>query len=192
MWQYTPPHYLNQPNYLSPLESSSGFSHLRPGVFHISLPTHKIHNREGGRKRRTNKHGLGLAPSVRREKSLTFLCILWANTSVYSSETPTKPRGMLIHFLALVNPASVGQHVLAATLLTSVDWSPFYPTLISWLTFTWLFSPVDSGTFLPLSVSWEISRAGPVWVSRQNRQRDSLTDTHTHRNECHPSCHRCL
>ena len=48
------PHYLNQPNYSWPSESSSGFSHLWPEVFQIPLPTHKIHNREGERKR-TNK-----------------------------------------------------------------------------------------------------------------------------------------
>ena len=44
------PYYLNQPNYSWSSDSSSDFSHLWPGVFHIFLSTHKIHNREGGRK----------------------------------------------------------------------------------------------------------------------------------------------
>ena len=58
---------LNQPNYLWSLESSSDLSHLWPGIFHISLPTHKIHNRESGRKEEQN-HGLGSAPSARGRK----------------------------------------------------------------------------------------------------------------------------
>ena len=45
-----------------------------------------------------------------------------------------------------------------------------------------------SGTFIP-SFSSGLSRKLFVWVSRQNRQRDPLSDTHTHRNECHPSRH---
>ena len=54
----TKPHYVNQPNYSWPLESSNGFSHLWPGVFHISLPTQKIHNWGGGRKQQ-QQSGLG-------------------------------------------------------------------------------------------------------------------------------------
>ena len=41
-------------------------------------------------------------------------------------------------------------------------------------------------TSLVPPVSWEISSADPLWVSCQNKQRDSLTGTHTHRNGCHP------
>ena len=77
------PNYLNQPTNSWPLESSRVFfSRLWPWVFHISSPTHKIHNPESGRKRRTNKHGLRLAPSARWEKYVTLFCILWANASV--------------------------------------------------------------------------------------------------------------
>ena len=86
---------------------------------------------------------------------------------------------MLTHLIALVNPASVGQQVLAAAFLTSVDWCLLCPTLISWL------------TFLPLSSSGlvgDLARKPFVWASRQNRQRDPMTHTHTHRYECHPSC----
>ena len=58
------------PKPLTTSRSSSGFSHLWPGVFHISLQTHNIHNREDGRKEK--KLGLRLAPSARREKFPTL------------------------------------------------------------------------------------------------------------------------
>ena len=90
---------------------------------------------------------------------------------MFSSETPTKPQR---NRLALVNPASVGQQVLAVAFLTSVDWSPLSPTPISWLTPSLdcnlncsLLLTVSSGTFCwpplgpsfphPLPVMWEIS-----------------------------------
>ena len=67
------PHFLNQSKYSWPSKSSRCFSHLWPGVFHILLSTHKIHNREGRKNRRTNKQELWLAPSARREKFVTLL-----------------------------------------------------------------------------------------------------------------------
>ena len=54
------------------------------GITHFFTDTQK-HNRVGGRKEQTNKHGIESAPSARKDKSVT-LCILWANASVYSSE----------------------------------------------------------------------------------------------------------
>ena len=107
---------------------------------------------------------------------------------------------MLTYLLALVNPASVVQQVLAVTFLTSVDWSPLCPALISWLTLSLdcnlLFcrlSPLDCpGNFFPLSspgLMGGLARKPFVWDTRQNRQRDPLTGTYTHRNECHKSCH---
>ena len=64
LWQYTAGwpadlHYLNQQNYSWPLVSSSCFSHLWPGVFHIPLPTHKIHNRKSRRKEEQTITGFG-------------------------------------------------------------------------------------------------------------------------------------
>ena len=51
---------------------------------------------------------------------------------------------------------------------------------------------VFSGTFL-LSFTSGLARDLAfrpfVWVSCKNWQRGSLTDTHTNRNECYPSCH---
>ena len=103
---------------------------------------------------------------------------------------------MLTYLPALVNPASVSQQVLAVAFLTSVDWSPLCPAFISWLTFSWLLSPADCPWDPPsLVLFWSRGRSRAksfVWVSRQNRQRDPLTSTRTHRNECHPSCHSYL
>ena len=65
------------------IRSSSGFSHLRPGVFHIFFghTKHNKYNREGGRKeKKTNKHGLGLAPKKGEvcDTFLTFCKLSWA------------------------------------------------------------------------------------------------------------------
>ena len=64
------PHDLNLLNQLMAIRSSIGFSHLQPGAFQIALQTHKTQHTQprGWKKRRINKHGLGLAPSARREK----------------------------------------------------------------------------------------------------------------------------
>ena len=68
MWQYTagrPP--LSQlPKPHIAIRLSSGFSHFRPGVFHISLQKHKTKHTQKERveEKRTNKHGLRLAPSA--------------------------------------------------------------------------------------------------------------------------------
>ena len=111
------------------------------GYFTFLKPKHKIHNRVGGRKEEQN-HGLGLAPSAIREKSVT-LCAFY-----------------------------VGQQVLVVVFLTSVDWSPFCPALISRLTpsldcnliLTALSCQLSLGLSFPrpLPVSWEISRANPL------------------------------
>ena len=64
------PHYHNHPKYSWPLESSNGFSHLRPGGFYIPFQpsTYTIERME----EKKNNQGLGLAPSVRKEKSETI------------------------------------------------------------------------------------------------------------------------
>ena len=70
-----------------------------------------------------NNHGLGLTPSVSREKSVTLLCILWANASVYLREILTKPLRILNHLLALVNPEYSKVFLDRQLPPTSVDWS---------------------------------------------------------------------
>ena len=70
------------------LQSSSGFSHLRPEAFHIAFQTHKTQHTQPRewKKRGTSQHRLGLG--------------------AYSSEIPTQPSGTLTHPLTLANRAS--------------------------------------------------------------------------------------
>ena len=88
------------------------------------LYRHAKHNREGGRKEQTNKHGLGSAPSAKKGECVT-LCVLWANVSVYSNEILTCWHILVLILsslcLLLLNVAFSGQ-------LPQVDWSllPFF------------------------------------------------------------------
>ena len=79
------PHYLNLLNQVMAIWLSSGFSHLQPGAFYIALQTHKTQHRQprGWKKRRTNKHGLGLAPSTRREKFGHFSVVFCASVGYH-------------------------------------------------------------------------------------------------------------
>ena len=125
MCQYLPPdhHYLNQTNYSRPLEFSSGFSHLWLEVFHISLQIRKAQPRE--RKKRTSEQTrTWVSSKCQRDKSVTFFV-----HSVSKRERVLERKLSLL--LALVNPASTGQPVLAAAYLTSVDLSPLCSTLTS-------------------------------------------------------------
>ena len=113
------PHYLS---FLKPLmasDSSSGFSHLWPGVIlHSFTDTQRTTERVEKKNKQTNKHGLGSAPSARRGKSMWhFLCILWANASVYSSENSLKATSNADIFSALLLSLSTG---LCCSLLLSV------------------------------------------------------------------------
>ena len=75
------------------------------------------HNREGGRKEKKNKERLGLAPSVRGGSHLHFLCILWANASVYSSKNSHRATRNADSHSRVGQP---GEQVLAVVFLTSV------------------------------------------------------------------------
>ena len=108
------------------IRSSSGFSHLRPRAFHIAIQTHKTQHTQPRtwKKRRTNKHGLGLAPSARKEMFVTLLCgfsVHLAIASVYPSEISTQPLGTLTHLLPLTDLASesTGLNLAAAFLCPS-------------------------------------------------------------------------
>ena len=132
-------------------------------------------------------------------------------TSVDSLLCPACTRTKFWH-LALVNPASVGQQVLAVVFLTSVDsllcpasifslppsvdcvllWTPISSRLFSSALLCQLPLSVFPGTFLPSSTSGlagDLAVRPFVWVSRQNRLRDSLTGANTNGNECYPLCH---
>ena len=68
-----------------------------------------------------NKQGLGLAPSARKgEVCDTFCAFGELKQACTWVKTLTKPLAMLTCLLALVNPAYVGQQVLAVVFLTPV------------------------------------------------------------------------
>ena len=126
----------------------------------------------GWTKRRTNNHALGLTPSARREKSMTILCILWTNASVYSSETPTK----LTHFLALFNPASSKIFLDRQLLLTSIDWSVL-PTSLDCSVLLTVFFCFSLEPSSPSGFEGDLAQKPFLWVSRLNWQRHPLTYT---------------
>ena len=167
------------------------FSSLARGISHFFTNTQNTQPR--GWKKKKNKQSRAWV-SARMEKSVTLLCILWANASVYSNETPTKPLGLLTHFLALVNPAS--SNVFLDRQLPQLLSTGLFSWLVCSAHFPRLLCPADCLTraFLPSSSSslvGDLARKPFLWASRQNRQRNLLTGTytHTHRNECHRSCH---
>ena len=179
------PHYLNLLNQLVAIRLFSGFSHhLRPGAFHIALQTHKTQyiQPRGWKERRSNKHGLVLAPSARK-KLVTLLCgFLWAIASVYPSEIPTQSPGTLTHPLALADPASesIGPNSSRRSCLSL---SITFPRLLL----------TALGPCLPSSSSGlagNLARKPFVWISRQNEQRNPLTNTHSHPHlHAHLSCY---
>ena len=106
---------------------------------------------------------------------------------MYSSKIPTKTPGMLTHPLMSANPVSGSTGPSSCLPLTSVDCSLLLTAL-----FCRLVSFALSVVYLLQSSSGLMGNLAHnpfVWVSHQNRQRDPLTGTHTHRNECHLSCH---
>ena len=164
------------------------FSSLAWGSSHSFTNTQNI-QLSGWKKKKNKKLRAWVSSMCKRgEVCDTFVQLfvhLLVIAGVYLLETSTKPLGMLTHFLTFVNPASVGQQVLAVAFLTSVDWSPLFLTLISWLTCSvdWSLGPF----FLrPSGIVGNLARKPFVCVSCQNKQRNSLTGTHTQRNGCHP------
>ena len=168
------------------------------------------HNWEGERKEEQN-HGLGLAPSATGRSLWHFcaaLCAFVGYRGRIFARNSHKATRTADSFSCIGQP-ELSPQVLAATFLTSVNWSPLCPALITWLTcsvnwsllaapfcwllclvrpllpiilFSWLCPPLFSGTFLLLSTSGlmgDIIHKHSVWVLRQNRQRDCLTGTHT-------------
>ena len=166
------------PKTLMTIRSSCGFSHFRPRVFLIFYGHTKLtYTTERAEEKRTNKHGLGLAPSARRKKFVTlsgsFQCICGLARAWVRARFP---QGHLERWLILSRSADCP--VLPNSVLSTgfFCYALFCPAL---------------GPCLPSSSS---GRMGDlvckhfVWVSRQNRQRDPLIGTHTHtnRNGCPP------
>ena len=147
-----------------PIRSSNGFSHLQWEVFHISFQAHKAKHTQtrGWKKRRTKNHGLGLAPSARREKFVillrSFLCICELSRACIRAKFPhSHQECWLIVSRWLTQPLS--PQVLAVAFL----WPSASPN------FCWLLSPADCHVLFwdltfprLLLVSWEILRASPL------------------------------
>ena len=134
---------------------------------------HNIHNREEEEK--TNNQGLRLALSARKENFVSFLrSFQWAirvkfphNHEEYwliLSRWPNRPLG----------PKIRGPRLAAASPLLLIDWSLLLIAFFSSLSWDLAFPHL-------LPVSWEISRASPLWEFRAKiDQGDPLTGTHPH------------
>ena len=157
---------------------------------------HNMHNRGGGRKE--NKHGLGLALSARREKFVTLLCssssICRLSRVCIRAKFLQSHKGMLTPLLTLAN--LVSQSTGSSSRLSRPSASPDFCRLPSFLDRSVLSTSIDRlllltlGHPFPRPVSWEISRPSPLCGFHAKTEKGILTDTHTHRNEGHPSCHR--
>ena len=136
---------------------------------------------------RTNKHVLGLAPSVRREKFVTLLCSFLFICELSRpriraklpqshqerrftlSRWPTRPLGPQVLAVSHIWPSASPDF---CRLLSTAD----CPVLVYFL-------PFCSGTFLPSSSSVLVGNlaCSPfVWASCQNRQRNPLIITHSY------------
>ena len=153
------PHYLS---FLKPLianDSSSVFSHLWPGVFHVSLQIRKVQPK-GERKEQTNKHGLGSAPTARSGEVYVTLFVhsvfLWANGSVYSSENSHKATSNAdlnsrIGLPGICRSTGPNSHLSDIYWLVSFlpdSHLPDWPVL-STGSFCWLCSSLDCSLMLP-------------------------------------------
>ena len=169
---------------------------------HISLPTLKIQHTQprGWKKRRTNNHGLGFASSVRREKSVTLLCILCFCGIMRACTRAKLPQAASNADL----PSRVGQPGFCRStglsshlydfcwLVSSLPSSQLLTGLFCPLLLTDSFSSALGPSFpRPLPVSWEISRASPLcgFRAKTDKRIFWVALSYTHRNECHPSCH---
>ena len=176
MWQYTRwlvPHYLNLLKPLFDIRSSSGFSHLRPGLFHISLREHKTQHTQprGWKEREQANTDLGLAPSARKEKFMTLLCVaafcgsMSYRESVFerNSHQTTKNADSSSHV------GQPGFWVHRSLQSPFVSWllSLLLTVLFCYALYCCLPSSVDCPVLFSvfprlLPVSWEISRASPL------------------------------
>ena len=168
------PYYLNQPNCSWPLESSSVFLISGQGYFTF-LYRYAKHNRGGGRKEEQTIR-LGLAPSARGGILWHFLCILWANTSMYSSENS--------HKAISLNPSAIGAG-LPLVLVVNADFCwlvstlpdfhlPDWPVLLIGLFCSPLSTDLWDLPSLVLPVSWEILHAGPLCGFRVKTDKEIL------------------
>ena len=175
---------LPKPNYSWPVIHLVVFSHLRPGALHISLRTHKTQPR-GWKKRINEQRRTWVSSKRKKSEFVTLLCCSPCICRLSRACIGAKPESAFLVAKATRNAdSSLDCPVLSTGL--------FYSLLLTVLFLCQLARSVFSGTFLPSSTSnlaGDLALRPFVWVSRQNRQKDSQTNTHTNRNECYPSCH---
>ena len=161
--------------------------------YYTFLYRHTKHNQ---RVKEKNKQTWGWVSSkCKKERSLWhFLCTLWANMSMCSSENSLKATSNAdlssrVGQCSLCRSTDLSSHFSDFCSSLFSAWLSFPPDLFSPGTFCWLPSSVFSQTFLSSSTS-SLTHRLFVWVSCQNRLRNRLTGTHTHQpNECPTSCH---
>ena len=167
------------PKPLMAIRSSSGFSHLRPGVFHISLQARKTQHTQLRRwkKRRTNNHGLGFAPSARREKFVTllcsFLCICEQSRACIRAKFPHSHQEC---WLTLVDPASGSTGPSSRLSLTAGFPQLLFTALSCWLLFSVYLLLCRLGPWLPSSSS---SLVGDLCVGFAPKQTKGSSDWHS-------------
>ena len=172
------------------IRSSSGFSHLRPEVFHIPLWTHKTQPR-GWRKRKQTQTRVS-SKRKKREVCDTFLAFCELSQACIRAKFPQSHqecRLILSHWPTW----PLGPQILTV----GFPWL-LLTALTRWLPCSFNFSVLPPslfplGTFLPSSSSslmGNLVHKPFVWASCQNRQRNLLTGTYPHpHNECPTSCH---
>ena len=200
------PQYLK---FLKPLmairSDRSGFSYLRPVTLHISLRTRKTQPRRW-KKRRKEQTQAWVSSKRKREVCDIFTAlraftgyrgrVFARNIHKAIRNADSFPR---IGQLGLCRSTGLSSHfsdfcssffsaLLSSPWLTcSVDWylllsvSFWFPLSTDSLCLLW-----DLPSLIHLRLAGDLAPKPFVWVSRQNRQSNSLTGTHTHRNGCHP------
>ena len=126
------------------------------------------HNRDGGGKEQTNITDLGQLQRQEREVCVSFcaFCVLTRELERNSHKSHTDFCWLYFSF---------------SWLFSQADWSLLPSFVNSALS-------ILSGTFLPPLLP--VSPSGPWCVSRQNRQRDSLTGANINGNECYLLSHK--
>ena len=194
MWQHP---YRPTPDYLKVVKPNYSWPVIRLVVSLTSdqghftfLYRYAKHNREGERKKQTNKHGLESGLSARKGSlwHCAFYELTWACTR--SSHKPLTMRTTsrvgwpgLCRLAGLCSRLSDFCSLSCFHLLTA-SYCRLCHSLDSYLKPTGLFCPalsttlsIFSRTFLPSSTSGLVGDIVPkpfVWVLRQNRQRDRL------------------
>ena len=110
---------------------------------------------------------------ARRDKSMTLLCCSLAfagyRRRVFARNSHKATRNA--DSFSRIGQPGLSPQVLAATFLTSIDWCPLCPALISWLTFFWLLAPVDCSLLLPFSWLFLWDRFSLVHFRSRGRSR---------------------